>query len=98
MSAAEVISSFWFQAISWLLAALMYTLLGRFVLSFLFREDSQMVFWRVFVQITDPVVRIVRYITPLFVTDRFIVALAVAWLLLIRLVMFILPVVLLSRV
>lgn len=48
MSGTELIGSWAFQGPNWILAALMYTLLGRFVLSFIFKDDSDLVIWRVF--------------------------------------------------
>ncbi len=47
--------SFWlFQLPNIAIAAMMYTLIGRFLLSLAYDTDSDRVVWRVFKQITDP--------------------------------------------
>ena len=52
---------FWlYQAPNLALAALMYTLLGRFLLSLVFPDDSEKVIWRTFRQITQPVIEAVQ--------------------------------------
>lgn len=84
MSGAELIGMWAFQLPNFVLAALMYTLLGRFVLSFIFKPDSDMVFWRVFKQITDPFIAVVRQVTPALVSDRLVILLAFAWVLCVR--------------
>jgi YggT family protein len=74
---------FWvFQVPNLILAAAMYTLLGRF------QPDSDKVIWRVFAQVTDPIVRGVGFLTPQVVPDRLIVLLAVVWVFLARILLF----------
>lgn len=87
MSGAEVFGNWLFQVPNLLLAAMMYTLLGRFVLSFIFKPDSKMVFWSVFVQITQPVINLVRHVTPLIISDKFVILLAFAWMLFLRILL-----------
>lgn len=90
MSASENFVAFWyFHMPNLILAALMYTLLGRFLLSIFFPPDSDKVIWRVFVRVTDPVIRPIRYITPAIVPDRLVVLLAFVWLLLVRIALFV---------
>ncbi len=80
---------FWvFQVPNLILAAAMYTLLGRFLLSLIFQPDSDKVIWRVFAQVTDPIVRGVGFLTPQVVPDRLIVLLAVVWVFLARILLF----------
>jgi YggT family protein len=74
-----------FQAPNLILAALMYTLLGRFVLALFFDEDSDKVIWKSFRQITQPVVALVQTVTPLAVPPRVIVLFAVIWVMILRL-------------
>lgn len=89
MSASESLVTFWyFHVPNLVLAALMYTLLGRFLLSLFFPPDSDKVIWRVFVGVTDPVIRPVRYITPAMVPARVVWLLAFVWLLLLRVILF----------
>jgi hypothetical protein len=80
---------FWYYFIpNLILAAMMYTLLGRFLLSLVFRPESDKVIWRVFTQITDPVVSAVGFITPRVVPLHLLVLLAALWVLLARIALF----------
>ena len=80
---------FWiFQAPNLLLAAMMYTLIGRFLLSLVFPPTSDKVLWRVFSQVTDPVVRAVAFVTPAVVPDRLVVLFAVVWMMIARVLLF----------
>ncbi len=74
------------------LAAAMYTLLGRFVLSLIFPGDSDKTIWRVFRQITAPVMAAAGAVTPAIVPERVVVLMAFVWLLLIRMAHFFLAV------
>lgn len=80
---------FWvFHLPNLILAALIYTLLGRYILSLFFPPDSDKVIWRVFSQITDPVLNVVRVVTPALVPAPLLNLFAVVWLLLLRFVLF----------
>jgi hypothetical protein len=80
---------FWiFQAPNLLLAAMMYTLIGRFLLSLVFPLTSDKVLWRVFAQVTDPVVRAVAVVTPAVVPERLVVLFAVVWMMIARVLLF----------
>ena len=80
---------FWtFQIPNMILAAAMYTLLGRFLLSLFFAPDSDKVLWRVFVQITDPFIKVARFVTPQIVGVHLIVLFAALWTLLARIGLF----------
>jgi hypothetical protein len=79
-------AAYWaFQAPNLILASLMYTLLGRFVLALVYDEDSDRTIWRVFRQITQPVVDLVAFVTPRAVPPRIVVLFAIVWVLIIRL-------------
>ncbi|MGQ3354253.1 MAG: YggT family protein [Phreatobacter sp.] len=67
-----------------LLAAMLYTLIGRYILSLLFKPDSDKVIWRVFAQITDPVLGAVRTITPAIVPNGLVMIAAIFWLVILR--------------
>jgi YggT family protein len=67
-----------------LLAAAMYTLIGRYLLSLFFAADNRAVIWRVFCQVTDPILRLVRAVTPHVVQDRMIILFAVVWTIMLR--------------
>lgn len=77
-----------FQVPNLILAALMYTLLGRFLLSLVFPPESDKVIWRVFVQITQPFVNMVALVTPRLVPERLLVLFAVVWVFLARVLLF----------
>jgi len=66
------------------LAALLYTLIGRYLLSLLFKPDSDKVIWRVFAQVTDPVLGAVRTITPAVVPNGLVMIAAIFWLVILR--------------
>jgi uncharacterized protein YggT (Ycf19 family) len=59
----------YFHLPNFVLAAVMYSLLGRIILSFFAPLDWKNYIWRAFVRITDPVVRLVRFITPAVLPD-----------------------------
>lgn len=69
----------WFHLPNLVLAALMYTFLGRFLLSFIFDPTSTNYIWRAFVWLTDPVLRLVAYVTPQAVPPVFVLLLAAVW-------------------
>ncbi len=73
-----------FQAPNLVLAAAMYTLLARYILSLVFKADSQAVLWRVFCQITDPILSGVRVVTPAMVPGGVVMILAIFWTILLR--------------
>ena len=64
MSNPNALSLWYVYVPDFILAALMYTLLGRAVLGVMVEPDSGNYIWRAFCRITDPVVRIVAYVTP----------------------------------
>ena len=90
MSAADSFLTYWyFHLPNLFLAALMYTLLGRLLLSIFFSPDSTAVVWRVFCQVTDPVLRLVGVVTPRVVPPMLVLAFAVVWCLFLRMVLLI---------
>jgi hypothetical protein len=78
----------YFQIPNLILAAVMYTLLGRFLLSLIFAPNSDKVIWRVFVQITDPFVKAAGFITPRVVPLHLLVLLTALWVLMARIGLF----------
>ena len=81
--------AFWvYQVPNLILAMAMYTLLGRFLLSLIFPPESDKVIWRVFAQITSPIMLAVGAITPRVVPERLVVLLAVVWIFLARILLF----------
>ena len=77
--------TYWFYHLTnMFLAAAMYTLLGRYILALFFKPDSDKVIWKVFQQVTNPVLVFVRRFTPAVVPNSFIIVLAVFWMLMLR--------------
>jgi uncharacterized protein YggT (Ycf19 family) len=56
----------------------MYTLIGRFAMGLFLPEDSTFFFMRAFVKLTDPIIKLFKWITPSFLIQPF-VPLYVAW-------------------
>ncbi len=90
MSSNPVIAQWWFHLPNFVLAALMYTMLGRFLLAFFIPPDSKNYIWRAFVRLTDPVLRAVQFVTPLVVPHLLVLLFAAMWLLAARVVLLLL--------
>jgi len=81
LSNANPLFTYWyFHLPNLILAALMYTALGRFALTFIFDPESPNYIWRFFVRITDPVIKLVSYVTPRAVPALFVLLFTVIWL------------------
>lgn len=77
--------SYWyFHLPNFVLAAVMYTLLGRLALGLFVPEDWDNYIWRAFKAITNPFVRIVRFITPNILPHPAVMIFGVLWLMLLR--------------
>ncbi|MGE0699886.1 MAG: hypothetical protein AB7O57_12395 [Hyphomicrobiaceae bacterium] len=70
------------------MAALIYTLIGRYVLELLLASRPDAVMLKVVRSITRPVVAIVRFLTPRVVPDGIVVILAICWLMAARMLWF----------
>ena len=64
MTAGSLLAYWCFHLPNFVLATLMYTLLGRAVLGLFVDADSPNYIWRFFCRITDPVVAAVSAVTP----------------------------------
>jgi hypothetical protein len=65
LDTATSIASYWyFHLPNFILAALMYTMLGRVLLGLMVDADSPNYIWRFFCRVTDPVVAVVALVTP----------------------------------
>ena len=62
----------------YILGAAMWTLIGRFGMSIFVSEQSDFFFMKAFVKFTDPMIRVMAKVTPLFLIDR-LKPLYVAW-------------------
>ena len=67
------------------LAAVAYTLVGRFVLGLFVPENWDNYIWRFFRLITDPFVKVVRFVTPQLLSHTIVVVFGILWLMAIRL-------------
>jgi YggT family protein len=59
-----ILTGWYFHLPNFILAALMYTLLGRALLGLIVSPDSTNYIWRFFCRLTDPVVAIITLVTP----------------------------------
>jgi uncharacterized protein YggT (Ycf19 family) len=75
-----LISHWYFHLPNFILAALMYTLLGRALLGLIAQPDSSNYIWRFFCRITDPVVAVVALVTPKAAAPVVIWLFGVVWL------------------
>ena len=64
--------------LDYVLGAAMWTLIGRFGMSIFLPDNSSFFFMRIFVRASDPMIRLFKPVTPLFLVDR-LVPLYVAW-------------------
>jgi uncharacterized protein YggT (Ycf19 family) len=84
-----LIQYWYFHLPNFVLAAVMYTLVGQLALSFFAPADWQNYIWRAFVRITEPALRIVRRITPQIVPEPLLIIFAVLWLMVLRVILFV---------
>ena len=64
MTGTSLLTYWYFHLPNFILAALMYTLLGRALLGLIAQPDSGNYIWRFFCRITDPVVGAIALVTP----------------------------------
>ena len=76
----------YFHVPNLILAALMYTLIGRYILSLFLSNDKVIV--RVFSSVTDPILKAVAAITPRVVPNGVILLFAIVWLFAARIALF----------
>jgi YggT family protein len=74
----------YFHLPNYVLAVLLYTLIGRFLLSFVMLPDSANYIWRFFRRLTDPVMVAAGFITPGFISPFFLPLIGAFWLLILR--------------
>ena len=75
-----LLTYWYFQLPNFVLAALMYTLLGRALLGLIVQPDSSNYIWRFFCRLTDPVVAAVALVTPKAVAPVVVWLFGVVWL------------------
>ena len=68
----------WVILIDYIMGLVMWTLVGRFGMSIFVSEQSDFFFMKVFVRMTDPMIKAMAKLTPGFLVDR-LRPLYVAW-------------------
>ncbi len=68
----------WVLILDYLLGVVMWTLIGRVAMNMFLPIDSEFFFMKVFVKLTNPVLRLFKPITPSFILEP-MVPLYVAW-------------------
>ena len=68
----------WVLVLDYILGIIMWTLIGRSAMNIFQREDSNFFFMKAFVKLTNPILRLFKFITPSFMIPLF-VPLYVAW-------------------
>ena len=64
--------------IDYVMGMIMWTLIGRVAMNIFQKEDSEFFFMKVFVQFTNPLLKMFKILTPTFVLQP-LVPLSVAW-------------------
>ncbi len=80
MNAASLTTYWYYHLPNFILAALMYTLLGRALLGLIVGPASSNYIWRFFCRLTDPVVTAVALVTPKDTAPVVIWLFGVVWL------------------
>jgi hypothetical protein len=81
LSTSNPILVYWyFHLPNFVLAALMYTLLGRVILGLVVQPEASNYIWRFFCRVTDPVVAAVALVTPKAAAPVIVWLFGVVWL------------------
>jgi YggT family protein len=81
------LAAHWYYHVpNFILAALMYTLLGRVLLGLIVQPDSSNYIWRFFCTATDPVIAVFAKVTPRAAVPVVVWLFTVVWLFWIRVV------------
>jgi hypothetical protein len=88
MQTTNQLLTYWYYTIpNFVLAAIMYTIIGRILLSLFFEPDSKNYIMRFFVRITDPVIHVFAGVTPKAVAPVVLWLFTFVWLFWIRIAM-----------
>lgn len=89
MSLSENFLLHWyFHVPNLVLAALLYTLIGRFVLELVFSKRPDATIVTVFRSVTDPLLTLVRGVTPAVLPNGVVLVFAIVWLMALRLFLY----------
>lgn len=78
MDASLAALPLWVLILDYLLGMIMWTLIGRSAMNLFLPEDSKFFFMKIFVKLTNPVIRVFKPVTPAFLIPL-VVPLYVAW-------------------
>ena len=81
---ADFWTHWYFHIPNFILAALVYTFMGRLVLSFFVPYDWDNYIWRAFRGLTQPVLVVVRSVTPAILPDVVTLVFSILWLMVAR--------------
>ena len=88
MQTTNTFLTYWYYTIpNFVLAAVMYTIFGRVLLSLFFDPDSKNYIIRFFVRVTDPFINVFKPITPLATAPVVLWLFTFVWLFFIRVAM-----------
>ncbi|HET9537428.1 MAG TPA: hypothetical protein VFP43_19155 [Mesorhizobium sp.] len=87
VTGTSLLTYWYFHLPNFILAALMYTLLGRALLGLIAQPDSGNYIWRFFCRITNPVVAVVALVTPKAAAPVVIWLFGVVWLFWLRFIL-----------
>ena len=80
VTGSSLITYWYYHLPNFILAALMYTLLGRALLGLIVEPDSGNYIWRFFCRVTDPVIWAVALVTPKAAAPVVVWLFGVVWL------------------
>ena len=81
------LTSWYYYLPDYVLAAVMYTLLGRVALSLFLEPDSPNYIWRFFCRVTDPAIAVFAHVTPKATAQVVLWLLSFVWLFWLRFVL-----------
>lgn len=81
------LAHWWFHVPNLIMAALIYTVIGRYLLELVF-NGKDVVILKVFRSVTDPVVKLARLITPAIVPNGLVIVFSIFWLMALRMFWF----------
>lgn len=80
MAGEDVWWDYWyFHLFNYALAIIMYTMVGRFALGAILRPDSPNYIYRWFRRLTEPLLAPVRFISPSYITPRYLPLAGACW-------------------
>jgi uncharacterized protein YggT (Ycf19 family) len=83
----DIWTHWYFTIPNYILAAVMYSLLGRWILSLFVPPHWDNYIWRAFCRLSDPALYVVRFFTPKIVPLMFLIPLTIVWIMLTRIFM-----------